>query len=45
MIKICKEGTVDKARRDRLTLEQREEMNARRRAVRQNKSNEERNAN
>jgi Spy/CpxP family protein refolding chaperone len=34
----------DKARRDRLTPEQREEMNAHRRAARQNKSNKERNA-
>lgn len=34
----------DKARRDSLTPEQREEMNARRRASRQNKTNEDRNA-
>jgi hypothetical protein len=34
----------DKARRDRLTLEQREEMNAHRRAARQNKTNDEKNA-
>jgi Spy/CpxP family protein refolding chaperone len=34
----------DKARQDRLTPEQREEMNAHRRAARQNKSNKERNA-
>lgn len=34
----------DKARRDRLTSEEREEMNARRRAARRNKSIEERNA-
>jgi hypothetical protein len=34
----------DKAWRDKLTPQQREEINARRRAVRKNKSNEERNA-
>jgi hypothetical protein len=34
----------DKARRDKLTPEQKEEMNARRRAVRKNKTNEEWNA-
>jgi hypothetical protein len=34
----------DKARRDKITPEQREEINARRRAVRKNKTNEERNA-
>ena len=34
----------DRARRDRLTPEQREEMNSRRRVARRNKTNEERNA-